>query len=240
MSQAILNMVAKRALKDVAQKNINSKDPYFEEVHVYDRHGRDTGKVKKHKKGVPPGVSARDGEILKSVRRKAYRLDMSLFNCCGIRFGWSSVIGIIPGIGDLIDCLMAWMVVRHCSKIEGGLPPAIKSRMLFNIVLDFALGLVPFLGDLADAVFRANTRNAWILEEYLIKKAEEERKLAEKSAKNNSQATPAPPRPTTAPSSKSFSGLFGSRSRQHDEEMGVTSVSNNGRSQSQRPQTGNK
>src|SRR3569833_502649 len=56
----------------------------------------------------------------------------------------------------------AWNVVRTCGQIDGGLPPAIKSRMLFNVILDFGLGLVPFLGDLADAVFRANTRNAWV------------------------------------------------------------------------------
>jgi hypothetical protein len=49
----------------------------------------------------------------------------------------------------------------------------VKSKMMFNIVLDFAVGLVPFLGDIADAVFRANTRNAVELEKYLRKKGQE-------------------------------------------------------------------
>lgn len=57
------------------------------------------------------------------------------------------------------------MVVRTCSEI--GLPAAIYIRMIFNIVLDFLVGLVPFLGDLADAAYKANTRNAIILENYL-------------------------------------------------------------------------
>ncbi len=39
--------------------------------------------------------------------------------------------------------------------------------MLFNIILDFGIGLVPFLGDVADALFRANTRNAVELEKFL-------------------------------------------------------------------------
>lgn len=69
------------------------------------------------------------------------------------------------------------MVVRACSQIEGGLPATILYRMYFNIMLDFGLGLVPFLGDVADAVFRANTRNAWILEEYLLQRANEQQKL---------------------------------------------------------------
>jgi len=70
---------------------------------------------------------------------------------------------------------MALMVVKTCQKIDGGLPATLRARMMFNIVLDFGLGLIPLLGDIADAVFRANTRNAWLLEMYLTKKMEAER-----------------------------------------------------------------
>lgn len=63
---------------------------------VYDKHGRTTGKTKTRKRGIPTGLSPNDTKILKKVRRRAYRLDMSLFNCCGIRFGWSSLVAIIP------------------------------------------------------------------------------------------------------------------------------------------------
>lgn len=45
---------------------------------------------------------------------------------------------------------MAMMVLRTCQQVEGGLPAAVKSKMMFNIVLDFAVGLVPFVGDIAD------------------------------------------------------------------------------------------
>ncbi|OAA58053.1 PH domain containing protein [Niveomyces insectorum RCEF 264] len=193
MSAQLVNVIAKRVLKDSAKKNINSKDPYFEEVPVYDRQGRPTGKLKKQKKGLPAGLSQNDTHVLKRVRKRAYRLDMSLCNCCGIRFGWSSIIGFVPFLGDGIDLFMAWLVVKNCAQIDGGLPSSIQYRMYFNIILDFALGLVPFIGDVADAVFRANTRNAWILEEYLTKKAEEERKILEEKqrAGANAQQRPA-------------------------------------------------
>lgn len=36
-----------------------------------------------------------------------------------------------------------------------------------NIVIDFVIGLVPFVGDLADAAYKCNTRNAVLLEKYL-------------------------------------------------------------------------
>jgi hypothetical protein len=65
---------------------------------------------------------------------------------------------------------MAIMVLRTCQQVEGGLPAEVTSKMWFNIILDFGIGLVPLLGDIADAVFRANTRNAVVLEKYLRQK----------------------------------------------------------------------
>ena len=62
------------------------------------------------------------------------------------------------------------MVVATCTKVEGGLPNGIKMQMLFNIALDFAIGLIPFVGDLADALYKANTRNAVLLEKHLREK----------------------------------------------------------------------
>lgn len=62
------------------------------------------------------------------------------------------------------------MVLRTCQQVEGGLPSNITLKMYFNIILDFGIGLLPILGDLADAAFRANTRNAVVLEKYLREK----------------------------------------------------------------------
>lgn len=69
---------------------------------------------------------------------------------------------------------MAFMVYRTCCQVEGGLPSSVRIHMLINIILDFVVGLVPFLGDLADALFRANTRNAALLEEHLRQKGKKE------------------------------------------------------------------
>lgn len=62
---------------------------------------------------------------------------------------------------------MALMVMKTCMSVEGGLPSGLKIKMVFNIFFDFIIGLVPFVGDLVDAIFRANTRNVVLLEEYL-------------------------------------------------------------------------
>lgn len=41
---------------------------------------------------LPPGLSDRDAAILRSVKRRAHHLDKG-FNLCGLRFGWSFIIG---------------------------------------------------------------------------------------------------------------------------------------------------
>jgi hypothetical protein len=71
-------------------------------------------KIKKRRRVFPLGISEHDGKILTKVKQQAYHLDMSLFNCCGIRFGWSSVIGIIPGYAKgnfQVATLTPWVVL---------------------------------------------------------------------------------------------------------------------------------
>ncbi|KAK0125444.1 hypothetical protein ONS95_000542 [Cadophora gregata] len=178
MASFIAKIISKKILGETLENNFGKDDPYFETVPATRLDGRPSSKTKKRRKALPPGISAHDAKVLTKVKRRAYRLDMSLFNCMGIRFGWSSVIGIIPGVGDVIDAFMAMMVYRSCTKVEGGLPADVKSKMMFNIVIDFAVGLVPFLGDIADALFRANTKNAVVLENHLREKGQKALKAA--------------------------------------------------------------
>jgi len=73
-------------------------------------------------------------------------------------------------IGDIVDTLFALMVVKSCGNIDGGLPSSLHAKMVSNVIIDFVIGLVPFVGDLADAVYKCNTRNAVILEKHLRQK----------------------------------------------------------------------
>lgn len=89
-----------------------------------------------------------------------------------------------PSIGDAGDAALAMMVVRSCEGIDGGLPAALRMKMMINVIVDFVIGLVPFIGDLADAVYKANTRNAVILETHLREKGA---KGASKRSRRRSQ-----------------------------------------------------
>lgn len=75
------------------------QDPYFETIPATRLDGTPSksGKTKKRRKALPPGISEHDGQVLTKVKRRAYRLDMCLFSFLGVRFGWGSFIGIIPG-----------------------------------------------------------------------------------------------------------------------------------------------
>lgn len=116
-------------------------DPYFEP---------DDTRRKKFKEP-PAGISPHDAKILKKVRRKAYRLDQSISCCCcSFRVGWSAIIGIVPFVGDAIDAFLTMRIIELSKTVEGGLPESVVAQMYANLVVDFGVGLIPFVGDIAD------------------------------------------------------------------------------------------
>ena len=167
-----------------------------------------TGKPKKQRRALPPGLTKQEEKVLKKVVRRAHRLD-NCINICGIKVGWSAIIGIIPAAGDMIDAFMALMVVWPCMQVK--IPPALKSRMMLNIAVDFTIGLVPFLGDVADAFFRCNTRNAALLYKHLeargadrLKKQGGDRPID--SRRSASRTRPSPPRQSSRDRAETKSG----------------------------------
>lgn len=171
MAGFLTKFVTKKILGETLENKFGKEDPYFETIPATRLDGKPSkSKTKRRKKALPPGLSGHDARVLTKVKGRAYRLDMCLFTFLGMHFGWGTVIGFIPVIGDAIDAFFALLVLKTCMTVEGGLPASLRIQMLFNIFFDFVVGLVPFLGDMLDAIFRCNTRNAIILEEYLREK----------------------------------------------------------------------
>jgi hypothetical protein len=50
-----------------------------------------------------------------------------------------------------------------------GAPLSLKLRIIVNILIDFVIGLVPIIGDIADIGFRSNIRNMKLLVEHIQK-----------------------------------------------------------------------
>ncbi|KAI5816284.1 hypothetical protein BZA77DRAFT_368900 [Pyronema omphalodes] len=166
MTSLIGKLVFDKILKETLDNKQGREDPYFEYVPTK-KLASFSGKprMKKQKKALPPGLSEEDQEILVKVKRRAYRLDMALGTCCGFKIGWGSVIGLFPAVGDVIDVMLSCLVVKTAA--EAKLPNSVLIRMIFNIALDFVVGLIPIIGDLADIAYKANTRNAILLEDHL-------------------------------------------------------------------------
>ncbi|KAH7310174.1 hypothetical protein BKA65DRAFT_414172, partial [Rhexocercosporidium sp. MPI-PUGE-AT-0058] len=71
----------------------------------------------------------------------------------------------------VVDAFMAFMVLWKCCQIEGGLPLDVQLKMWINILLDFVVGLTPFVGDIIDVLpAQTNTNNAILLEKHLRQK----------------------------------------------------------------------
>ncbi|EJD06334.1 uncharacterized protein FOMMEDRAFT_16946 [Fomitiporia mediterranea MF3/22] len=146
---------------------------------VYETYVDDKGKTKRRRRELPPGLSARDAKILRKVKSRAHHLDKG-FRICGMRFGWTFVIGLIPVVGDGADAFLNYMlVVRKARQAE--IPSWLVHRMLFNNALSAGIGFIPVVGDVGLAVLKANSRNALLLEEYLRIRGEEFLKLQQQN-----------------------------------------------------------
>lgn len=83
----------------------------------------------------------------------------------GFRFGFAGIIGLVPGIGDVVDAMVSvYIVVR---AIQLGIPRVAIARMLVNIGIEALAGAVPFAGDLFDVAFKANRRNYQLVKSHL-------------------------------------------------------------------------
>lgn len=128
-----------------------------------------TKKKMKRPRQIPEGLSHNDERVLKRVMRRAYHLDM-LFNVFGYKVGWSGIVGVVPVIGDLTGIVFSLLLFKTAREVDGGLPWDVQGYFLLNIIVDFLLGLVPIVGDFVEVMYKANSRNALVLEKHLKEK----------------------------------------------------------------------
>ncbi len=87
-----------------------------------------------------------------------------------IRFGLDPLIGLLPGIGDLVGMVLSLHLIVEAIRIGAG--PVAVVRMLANVLVESIVGIIPIAGDAFDLYWKANNRNAAILRRYLNKKLE--------------------------------------------------------------------
>jgi hypothetical protein len=100
------------------------------------------------------------------VRRLARVLDSAVgVPGTRVRFGLDAVLGLVPGVGDVVGAAAAGYIVLAAARL--GAPATVLVRMLLNVAIDTVVGAVPLLGDLFDLGFRSNARNVALLERHL-------------------------------------------------------------------------
>lgn len=94
----------------------------------------------------------------------AWWLDSSIRLPGGFRIGLDGIIGLIPGVGDVVGGgLSSWILYQAYKQ---GAPKMILVRMLINVAIDAMVGAIPILGDLFDFFWKANQRNMALMDAY--------------------------------------------------------------------------
>ena len=79
--------------------------------------------------------------------------------------GLDSVLGLLPGLGDIIGALIGMTIVLRA--MQAGVHKVAIARMTTNIAIDTLVGAIPLLGDIFDVVYKSNIKNLRIYEEAL-------------------------------------------------------------------------
>jgi hypothetical protein len=86
-----------------------------------------------------------------------------------IRFGWDTLIGLVPLAGDSVTTLLSVYFMWEANRL--GVSKWTLWRMLGNVGFDFVVGAVPLVGDLCDVAWRANRKNFKLLKSELSRQA---------------------------------------------------------------------
>ena len=107
-----------------------------------------------------------DTTSLERVRALARLLDSAVkIPGTNIRFGADSIVGLIPGLGDMAGTVLSGYIVLVATRL--GVPPSVVTRMLLNIGVDTLAGSVPLVGDLFDVGWKANQKNVALIERHV-------------------------------------------------------------------------
>jgi hypothetical protein len=106
----------------------------------------------------PPGLEHL--AVLSHLLDRAFRIPGTRW-----RFGLDPLIGLIPGLGDVVGSLVGAYGLWLARQL--GAPGAVQARMVMNLAVDGIAGLVPLLGDLFDFAFKAHSRNQALLQQWL-------------------------------------------------------------------------
>jgi hypothetical protein len=100
--------------------------------------------------------------------RFASLLANALDNSIGIwklRFGLSAVFDLVPGLGDFVDVFLSLYLVWIALRLN--VPKNRIAEMVWNIGLNFVVGMIPVFGDAIYFFRKTNLKNLKIIQEFV-------------------------------------------------------------------------
>jgi len=91
------------------------------------------------------------------IERLAWLMDNSIPIGGGYRIGLDPLLGLVPGLGDMLGAFISGAIIVQAHR--AGVPRPTIARMLANVAIDSAVGAIPLAGDFFDATWKANTKN---------------------------------------------------------------------------------
>jgi hypothetical protein len=99
------------------------------------------------------------------LRRMARLLDSAVaLPGTTFRFGLDPILGLIPGLGDLVSPLFTLGIIWQARDL--GISRVVLMRMIFNAAIDTLIGVIPIAGDLFDFAWKSNDMNLALLERH--------------------------------------------------------------------------
>ncbi len=118
----------------------------------------------------PEVLPRQDPAALESARVVARLLDEAIeIPGTGWRIGLDPIVGLVPGIGDLVSALLSTYILLVGVRL--GAPGAVVARMALNVGIDTVVGAIPIGGDLFDFAWKSNVKNVRLLEAWLARPA---------------------------------------------------------------------
>ena len=105
------------------------------------------------------------GQRLRRLQTLSRLLDSSIPLPGGYRIGLDGLLGLIPGFGDIAGGIASSYIIIEAARL--GASTSTLLHMVFNVLLESIIGLIPFLGDLFDFVWKANEKNTALMEKQL-------------------------------------------------------------------------
>ena len=88
-----------------------------------------------------------------------------------IRFGLDGIIGLVPGLGDILGGLASTILI--VAAWVRGVPYVTLARMVVNVAIEVLLGTIPLIGDAFDIAWKANRRNYALIVRHLEQSREQ-------------------------------------------------------------------